>query len=492
MAGGPSEEAAGEEAFRSCQKELLQSPHVSSSVVRVDQDMSEWPAQERELLSNDLQAMGSKFGVDVIERAAGKQSLELELQGPMDALRTARQELDVILEFYRQRNAQHMHTDLPSDLPADGLPRLGPGHELRARLGVAALPGEGRTLVALAPIPAGSCILLERPALVASSRDALEDRAAAALAAEPRALAPAVLPEGTPEARRLAATAVASYSFEFLDGANMTLFRIIGVLNHACATSQEANCCLSVPFDAGSVAEDEPVGLLAVRPIAAGEPLRMPYLCPFAPPEQLHVLQQTHDFCCRCSTCRAEPVSLVVRCCAACGAEGGAEGSSALRRCSGCQAVLYCSVDCQRRHRHAHKAACWPQDEQSESGFLQVAESEYNEVMAASDAALSAASDALRQRRRFHAESQLDDSLQRALRFLDQSVAVRCRQSVNGAAGNSQGAGDGGSWRLSAWHPFAHYARGNLVKQALTRLAMRHRLRGKEPPGGCGALAERA
>ena len=452
------------------------------AVVHVAGDAAGWSASQWESLTGDLHLMGLKFGVDVAEDSAEK-GLAFRLCGPPAAMAAAEAELRMIWDFHSRQIAEAAGSEVPPETEPSGLAALGrvQSVELRAEVRLGDLPGEGRTLFAAEPIAAGCCICLERPALVAASRDALEERAAALLAEDAAALAPAVISQGEGDPQTLAARAVRGYCFDFLDGANLALFRLLGVVNHACAASEEANCCLSVPFDAGCVGEGEPVGLFAVRPIAAGEPLRMPYLCPFAPRRHLETLQEAHGFRCLCSSCRAGPPSLVARCCVACGS--GGEGV-ALQRCSGCGVALYCGADCQRRHRRAHKAFCYLRDEETEAAFLDTAEREYDGVMSASDAALAAASEALRLRRRFEAEGQLDGSLEQARRFLDS------RTLGPGRVGAAEA--EGASRRLAASHPFAHYARGNLVKQALTRLAMRERLHGSEPPGGCGALAERA
>ena len=37
----------------------------------------------------------------------------------------------------------------------------------------------------------------------------------------------------------------------------------------------------------------------------------------------------------------------------------GCGATTGLKRCSGCHAVRYCSVECSRAHWRAHKTECW-------------------------------------------------------------------------------------------------------------------------------------
>jgi len=100
---------------------------------------------------------------------------------------------------------------------------------------------------------------------------------------------------------------------------------------------------------------------------------------------------------------------------------------------------------------------------------------------------MAQASEALQRRQRFVGERQLEESLGLARSFLARYAA--------GSWSGVHAGGDTpaeGSWRLAPSHPLPYYVRGNAVKQALTRLAMRLRLRGTEPAGGCGALAAEA
>ncbi|KAL7509330.1 hypothetical protein ACHAXN_006528 [Cyclotella atomus] len=41
--------------------------------------------------------------------------------------------------------------------------------------------------------------------------------------------------------------------------------------------------------------------------------------------------------------------------------EVGGDSGSSLKKCSSCQLVRYCSIECQRSHRLAHKKACQQQ-----------------------------------------------------------------------------------------------------------------------------------
>eukprot|EP00445_Apocalathium_hangoei_P014091 CAMPEP_0203882094 /NCGR_PEP_ID=MMETSP0359-20131031/26332_1 /ASSEMBLY_ACC=CAM_ASM_000338 /TAXON_ID=268821 /ORGANISM="Scrippsiella Hangoei, Strain SHTV-5" /LENGTH=447 /DNA_ID=CAMNT_0050802085 /DNA_START=22 /DNA_END=1362 /DNA_ORIENTATION=+ len=347
--------------------------------------------------------------------------------------------------------------------------------ELCCKVGLLDIAGEGRTLVALESILQGTRILSEKPTVVAGGRSELEECVASLLAEDPGVLAPALTPtdvSGSPGVAGFAAEAVARFSLDFLDGACWVMFRVLSVVNHACASSEEANCCLSVPFDAGAPAQGKVVDLIAVRNIQAGEPLRMPYTCPFAARSQLDALQAAHGFRCTCSTCRAPAPGAVVRGCAGCGARAG---EVTLSRCSGCRSVMYCGADCQRRHRKEHKPSCGEgatKLDDADRSFLEAAAQEFDAVMAASDAALCAASQALRARQRFTGESQLEESLVMAGSFLARRV-----DAAPALVGSQN---------------FAYYARGNFVKQALSRLAMRLRLLGREPRGGCGHLASRA
>lgn len=350
-------------------------------------------------------------------------------------------------------------------LPGGGLVRC------RWRLGLGELAGEGRTLVALDDVPPGARLLSEKPTVVAGCRDELEARLAALLAADDSALAPAV-PRASAAASggqvAAAAAAAATFAFDFLDGGCWVFFSVLGVLNHACAGSEEANCCISVPFDAGAPEVDTFVHLVAVRGIRAGEVLRMPYFCPFAL-SQLDAMQVAHGFRCRCSCCRFGAPSTIAHRCAAC----GLRDSVKLSRCSRCRGVRYCSAECQRRHWKEHRSQCSaasPEDD--DAAFLCTSQEEYDAAMAASGAALQEASQALRRRERFAGELALEESLQLAGSFLARRTD--------------------GSPALRGTHPFVYYASGNFVKQALSRLAMRLRLLGREPRGGCGALALRA
>uniref|UniRef100_A0A7S4R7T5 MYND-type domain-containing protein n=1 Tax=Alexandrium monilatum TaxID=311494 RepID=A0A7S4R7T5_9DINO len=367
--------------------------------------------------------------------------------------------------------------------------------ELCVEVGLGVLPGEGRTLVAREAVEAGSHVLRERPLRVGGSREELAAQLADALRADPEALAPALgggaRASGSSDPACLAEAAVGTFGLEFLDGANVCFFRVIGLVNHACATSDEANCCLSVPFDAGSVDSDEEVALLAMRHIAPGEPLRMPYLCPFAPRTQLEELQRSHSFTCRCSTCRGggPTWARALACCAACGATGCA--ASPLKHCGACKVVLYCSSVCQRQHRPLHRQTCGSSAQSSlstgeeERAFFAAAEAEYDRVMVASDAAMTAASEALRKKQRFSGARQLDESLALARGFL-----ARCAAGASGV--QREPAFHAGGLRLAPGHPFVHYVRGNAVKQSLTRLALRQGLLASEPADGCGSLAVEA
>ncbi|CAK0869444.1 unnamed protein product [Prorocentrum cordatum] len=362
---------------------------------------------------------------------------------------------------------------------------LSSGHtDLHVRIAVGEAADEGRTLFAQQGVSAGQVILREKPAIVAASRDELSERIAAALAENGDCLAPAV--SGNSEACEgsRASEVVSLYSFDFLDGGHVAIFRIIGLLNHACAGSEEANCCLSVPFDAGTVRENQSVALMAVRPILAGEALRMSYICPFAPLARLRELESAHGFRCKCSCCRKGPPCLMVPSCAGCGT-----CEATLRRCGGCKAVFYCSETCQRTHRAEHRPACVRKTstgaetpiEQEQRSFLEVAEAEFDRAMDASDTALEVASAALRDRKRLVGESDLESSLHLARKFL------RCYSSTASSPILGKHC-----LRLARGHPFVYYVQGNAVKQVLTRLAMRMRLRGSEPRFGCGGLARQA
>lgn len=140
-------------------------------------------------------------------------------------------------------------------------------------------------------------------------------------------------------------------------------------------------------------------------------------------------------------------------------------------------------------HRAEHRTACvrktsngtGPSIEQEQRLSLQAAEAEFDRAMDASDTAMETASTALRARERLAGELDLEGSLELARKFL------RCFSSRASSPmpGNH-------CWRLVRSHPFVYYVQGNAVKQALTRLAMRMRLRGSEPRFGCGELARQA
>lgn len=116
-----------------------------------------------------------------------------------------------------------------------------------------------------------------------------------------------------------------------------------------------------------------------------------------------------------------------------------------------------------------------------ERGFIADATEEYQRVMSASEASLRGCAEALRGGRRFEGELQLEESLERAGRFL--------AQFGGGSSGATMLSNPAASFKLGPNHPFIYYVRGNFVKQSLTRLAMRLRLRGREPRCGCGSLA---
>jgi len=128
-------------------------------------------------------------------------------------------------------------------------------------------------------------------------------------------------------------------------------------------------------------------------------------------------------------------------------------------------------VECQRGHRREHKPKCGP--DFSEDSLLQAASSDFEALMAASEAALQDANDPEMSASRPDAVAlQLEESLQMAGSFLARRASV--------------------APALAADHAFAYYARGNFVKQAFTRLTMRVTKRyHREPRGGCGLLATR-
>jgi len=47
-----------------------------------------------------------------------------------------------------------------------------------------------------------------------------------------------------------------------------------------------------------------------------------------------------------------------IMCCASCGVTEEEGDGVALKKCTACNLVRYCGVECQRRHRPEHKRAC--------------------------------------------------------------------------------------------------------------------------------------
>lgn len=128
--------------------------------------------------------------------------------------------------------------------------------------------------------------------------------------------------------------------------------------------------------------------------------------------------------------------------------------------------------------------------------YLTSVEEEFDNVMAASDAAMTLASNALQRRKRSVGEEQLEGSLLLATRFLACHAAAfgtdKGMQIKRSGACSSADCGESGRFRLVPGDPLVYYVQGNIVKQVLTRLAMRVRLHGAEPLGGCGILADQA
>jgi len=96
------EEVSVQEATQMLREWLDEREGASSVFVNFAEDSAEWTAPIFNEFRNDLRMMGGKFGIAVKERnTAG----ELELRGPADKVAEAHKEFQMILGFYKKRQA---------------------------------------------------------------------------------------------------------------------------------------------------------------------------------------------------------------------------------------------------------------------------------------------------------------------------------------------------------------------------------------------------
>lgn len=178
----------------------------------------------------------------------------------------------------------------------------------KAGLRVEDLSREGRCLVAARKFPAGALLFTERP-LTGPSAEAV----AARVAQDPDSF---TLLRGSESIRSrlqserdgapLPPFLAEAETNTFVFGGRVVLFHAFSMLNHSCAGSWEENACFSVLFTGdSSIDDDTEVQLVAVRNIAADEPVRISYHELFAEGAAKAERLQAHcgGDSCGCSLC---------------------------------------------------------------------------------------------------------------------------------------------------------------------------------------------
>lgn len=177
----------------------------------------------------------------------------------------------------------------------------------RAGLRLKELPREGRCLVTDRAFAAGEVLLKERPLVGVSAADLARkvqsDPSRYELLRSSEAIAHSLL-EGSDDGQLPPFLAEVETN-SFTIGGCIALFHAFAMVNHACAGSWEENACFTVLLTGEqALSFDTDVGLVALRDLVAGEPVRMSYHELFADAEAKASRLDAH--CgghCGCSLC---------------------------------------------------------------------------------------------------------------------------------------------------------------------------------------------